>query len=98
MLTRIKRHVIITTRHAQNSVLNIKERMVITALKKTRVDKGIYQEDLSRKANVALRTLQYYESGERRPDVDTAQRLAKTLGVRVEDLFLLPGESANLDN
>ena len=33
-----------------------------------------------------------YESGTRKPDVETAQRLAKALGVEVSDIFPLPGD------
>jgi len=67
--------------------------VTITKLKNTRQTNGIKQEDLASKTGTALRTLQYYESGKRKPDVETAQRLAKALGVTVPDLFPLPREA-----
>jgi len=59
----------------------------ITALKKTRQEKGITQEVLAENAKVAIRSYKYYESGERTPSVTTAQLLAKALGVKVSDIF-----------
>ena len=64
-----------------------------TAIKKTRIQKSFIQKQLAHEANVSIRALQNYESGERKPDVHTAQRLAKVLGVSVEELFPLPGEN-----
>ena len=56
-------------------------------LKQVRVDKGIHQEDLSQRAKVALRSLQYYESGKRPPNVHAAIRLADVLGTKTYGEF-----------
>ena len=73
-------------------MLNEKEESDITSLEKFRTLKGIQQKTLAQNARVALRTYQYYESGERTPDVKVAQRLAVALGVGINELY--PPESA----
>ena len=72
--------------------------MVINLLKKIRIESGVTQEELSQKARVTLRSYRYYESGERVPNVHTAQRLAMALGVKIEDLFPLNGASLRKTN
>ena len=62
----------------------------ITNLKKIREAKGISQNELSKLANVDIRSIQMYE--QRRNDINKAQtitlyRLAKVLGCNVEDLL-----------
>ena len=64
-----------------------KRAVKITILKLIRQKKGIKQEDLAHKSKTALRTLQYYESGKRIPDVQTAIRIARALKTTVEQLF-----------
>ena len=68
--------------------------MKITALKKTRQEKAVTQEALAKKVKISVMTYYRYESGERLPDVHTAQRLADALGVDVKDLFPLPIETS----
>ena len=79
------------------TMLNIKERMNITALKLKRKTKGLTQEGLATKSSLLVRTYQRYEKGERTPDVHTSIRIAETLDVPVnqdfKDLFPLPGEA-----
>ena len=58
-----------------------------TELKKARKEKDFKQTELAIMCGIALRTYKYYESGERVPDVYTAQMMAKVLNKRVEDLF-----------
>ena len=65
------------------------------ALKAIRTQKRLMQKKLAHEAEVSIRALQNYESGKRKPDVDTAQRLARALGVSVGELFPLPGEADN---
>lgn len=62
----------------------------ITNLKKIREAKGISQNELSKLANVDIRSIQMYE--QRRNDINKAQtitlyRLAKVLGCNIEDLL-----------
>ena len=54
---------------------------------------GLSQAKLSETVGVTERCYQNYEYGKHLPDVETAQRLAKALGVTVPDLFPLPRES-----
>lgn len=50
-------------------------------LKKLRESKGFTQRALEEKLNISVRAYQYYESGERKPDIQTAIRIADTLEV-----------------
>ena len=61
--------------------------MVIARIKQIRVEKNFTQEKLAKSAEIALRSLQYYESGKRKPPIDTIYKLAKALDVEVTDLF-----------
>jgi len=62
----------------------------IETLKKIRLDKGLTQAQLSERTDIAIRSYQYYERGERVPDVITAQRIAKVLNKDVREIFPLP--------
>ena len=50
-------------------------------LKRLRKSKGLTLKALAEKLNIPVRAYQYYESGERKPDIQTAIRIADTLGV-----------------
>ena len=50
-------------------------------LKRLRKIKGLTLKALAEKLNIPVRTYQRYESGERKPDIQTAIRIADTLGV-----------------
>ena len=50
-------------------------------LKRLRKSKGLTLKALAEKLNIPVRTYQRYESGERKPDIQTAIRIADTLGV-----------------
>ena len=83
-------------------MLNIKERIEITALKQKRQEKGITQEAFSKNLKLVLRTYQRYEVGERIPNVHTAIRIAENLGIAkyqdFKDLFLTPKEIGSHEN
>lgn len=58
-------------------------------LRDLRIKKGLTQYKLARilgfKHNTAISR---YETGRKRPSLDTAQRIAMALGVKVEEIFL----------
>ncbi|MEV2910672.1 helix-turn-helix transcriptional regulator [Paenibacillus larvae] len=56
-------------------------------LRKYRSKVGLTQKEIAKKINTTVRNYQYYESGERLPNVITAQRIASALGTTVEKLF-----------
>jgi len=57
-------------------------------IKKYRKEKGLSQDKLSRLADVAHATIIKIESGGiQSPTIDTVQKIAKALGVNVEDLL-----------
>ena len=58
-----------------------------TILKQVRMQKGFTQVEVADKANIAVRTYQNYEAGERIPNVHIALNLAKVLNCSVEKLF-----------
>lgn len=58
-------------------------------LRELRIKKGLTQYELARilgfKHNTAISR---YETGRKRPNLETAQRIALALGVKVEEVFL----------
>jgi len=57
-------------------------------IKKLRKEKGLSQDRLSRLADVSHATIIKIESGGiQSPTIDTVQKIAKALGVGVEDLL-----------
>ena len=58
-----------------------------TELKSLRDKRGASQIKMANLFNVSLRTYQRYESGERRPGIDTARRIAEALGQTVDEVF-----------
>jgi len=58
-------------------------------IKKVRKNKGLLQIQVAKKANILIRSYQRYETGERVPNVYTAQLLAQALQTTVEELFPL---------
>jgi len=57
-------------------------------IKKYRKEKGLSQDKLSRLADVAHATIIKIESGGiQSPTIDTVQKIAKALGISVEDLI-----------
>ncbi|MBA4188256.1 MAG: hypothetical protein C0467_09650 [Planctomycetaceae bacterium] len=51
---------------------------------------GVTQEQLAEKAGVAMGSVRNWEQDHRRPRADAALRLARALGVTVEELLVLP--------
>lgn len=60
-----------------------------TILRQIREKRRLTQEQTSAKCGIALRSYQYYETGERIPDVYTAQLIASVLKSKVEIIFPL---------
>ena len=57
-------------------------------LKNARLDAGLSQQQLADKSGVAMRTIQNWESGERRPSNFTkVEQIAKVLGVTTTELI-----------
>lgn len=59
------------------------------ALKKAREKTGLTQVQVAKKAQIRERVYQYYEAGERVPNVYAAQLIAKAVNSTVEDIFPL---------
>ena len=59
----------------------------VTPLRRWRCDAGITMEKLSVKAETNYGLLSQYERGIKLPSMQTAERLAKALGVEVSDLY-----------
>ena len=58
-------------------------------LQKVRWEKNLSQKTLSQKSNVPQSVISSVENGLTVPNIITALRLAKALGVSVEDIFSL---------
>lgn len=56
-------------------------------LKEKRDLQGMTQVQVCDRVNIALRTYQYYERGERIPPVHIAKRIAKILGFEWEEFY-----------
>ena len=56
-------------------------------VRRLRMRKKITQERLAEKTGLDRMTIAFVESGRRWPRIDTLNRLAKGLGVSIEDLF-----------
>jgi len=57
-------------------------------IRRIRQEKGMSQDRLSKKADLALNTIVKVETGENpNPTVETLKKIAKALGVTVGDLF-----------
>ena len=51
------------------------------------MNRGLSQFTACMRLHIGLRTLQYYEAGERVPPVDTVRRMSAIYGCPVEDLI-----------
>ena len=57
-------------------------------IKKLRKEKGISQDKLSKLADISHNTIIKIESGAiQSPGIDTAQKIAKAFGVKIDDLI-----------
>jgi DNA-binding XRE family transcriptional regulator len=72
--------------------------LVHNNLKPIRQSKGILQITLAREALIGVSTLQEIEYGKSKPNVYTAQRLAKILNCGVQDIFPLDTSEEKTDN
>ena len=58
-------------------------------IKKTRAKLGLTQDNLAKKADIKYTTLMKVESGTvNKPSVQTMAKIAKALGVSIEDLII----------
>lgn len=64
-----------------------------TALKNARKKANLTQVQVAKKIKTTERNYQYYEAGERVPNVYTAQLIAEALNITVEKIFPLPQEN-----
>lgn len=62
-------------------------------LKYLRLKKGLTKKALADKANVSPMAITNYESGKRKPDMDTLKSLAEALEVRVSDFLAVRNEN-----
>lgn len=58
-----------------------------TRLKQLKNERNLLQKDIADSIGISLRAYQYYESGERKPDIDILEKLADYYGVSAD--FLL---------
>ena len=56
-------------------------------LRKFRIDAGFSQKNVADMLNVSRSTYTYYETGKTTPDPATLNRIARLLGVSIEDFF-----------
>ena len=61
-------------------------------LKEYRAKTGVNQSDMGRLVGVSRQTISMIERGDYSPSVTLAIRIARTFGVRVEDIFLYEEE------
>lgn len=89
-MTRRKRHVIIYTTRRKRHVKLKERRIMETALKKIRKEKGLTQVQVAKKAGITERNYQRIESGEQQPKVMTAMLIAQSLNIEnIKDIFPL---------
>lgn len=64
------------------------EKTISENIKKMRVELGLIQDDLAKKADIKYTTLTKVESGVvNKPSVQTMAKIAKDLGVSIEELI-----------
>lgn len=61
-------------------------------LKEFRASRNINQSEMGKLVNVSRQTISMIERGDYSPSVTLAIRIARTFGVRVEDIFLYEEE------
>lgn len=64
-------------------------------IKTLRTERGWIQKDLAERLNVSKQVISAYENGQRRPDLDTLQRMAEIFGVTSDYLL---GQSISQDS
>lgn len=58
-------------------------------LKEIREEKNISQTELAANVGVSVRHIAFIESGDRKPSIDLAFKIAKVLEVTLEQIFLI---------
>lgn len=66
------------------------------ALTELRQRKGFTQLQLAKKIGVTRQIISHYETGRAKPSLDVAVKLAKALGVSVEEIYEALKEGARL--
>ncbi len=56
-------------------------------LRDLRIKKGLNQTELAKLVGVSNRVISHYETGRARPSLDVIIKLAKVLGVSVEEIY-----------
>ena len=51
------------------------------------MSKGLKQKELALKIGLSAPSISYYESGEKKPSINNALKIAQVLGVTVDELF-----------
>lgn len=72
-----------------------------TTIKEHRARLNMTQEDLANKVGVRRETIVFLEKGKYNPSLHLAYDVARTLGVKIDDLFLFddePGPAAGPKN
>ncbi len=57
------------------------------AIKEIRKRLNMSQTDLAEKLGTSIPTVNRYENGKRSPDLETAAKIAKALGCKIDDLI-----------
>lgn len=63
-------------------------RKIALNIRRIRKDRGITQEALAHEAGLNRAYIGYIERGERKPSVETLEKIARALKVRVFELFI----------
>lgn len=61
--------------------------IIATRVKKLRKQKDLTQEELADKVRVSATYIGFIEQGQRVPSINTADKIARALGVKLSDLF-----------
>ena len=61
-------------------------------IKQLRKEQGFRQEDMATKLGVSRQTIIAIENDKYNPTLELAMKIARLLGVRVEEIFILPDE------
>lgn len=64
-----------------------KLKQIGSKVKKLRKQKGLTQEQLADKIRVSSTYIGFIEQGQRNPSINTADKIARVLGVKLSDLF-----------
>lgn len=66
---------------------SIVQKKIADKIRKIRLEKGLTQEKLALEAGVNRAYIGYIETGKRKPSVETLEKIAKSLHVKLVDLF-----------